>query len=189
LTSSADDQARVRANPGRSSTDNRKIRILLAQSRLRGPICNLKLIGSNSIPRGPTDSQGARSRCRLSAVIRTLQVANRHGRSRPIADARRLLLRSAFKQPVAELLRHEALRPLPCLVIVTAEREELLEHDALGCCIDGSSPHILHADKLRGRLIANDIHKRSSYAIRQVKAGWASLRPVLPFDAALRSCT
>jgi len=25
------------------------------------------------------------------------------------------------------------------LVIVTAEREELLEHDALGCCIDGKS--------------------------------------------------
>jgi hypothetical protein len=32
--------------------------------------------------------------------------------------ARRLLLRSVFKQPVADLLRHEALRPLPCLVIV-----------------------------------------------------------------------
>jgi hypothetical protein len=58
--------------------------------------------------------------------------------------ARRLLLRSAFKQSVVDLLRYEALRPLPCLVIVTAEREELLEHDALGCCIDGSSPHVLH---------------------------------------------
>ena len=58
--------------------------------------------------------------------------------------ARSLLLRSAFKQLVAELLRYEALGSLPCLVIVTAEREELLEHDALGCCIDGSSPHVLH---------------------------------------------
>jgi hypothetical protein len=46
------------------------------------------------------------------------------------------LLRSAFKQPVADLLRYEALRSLPCLFIVTAEREELLEHDALGCCVD-----------------------------------------------------
>src|SRR6516165_6410729 len=62
----------------------------------------------------------------------------------PIVDTRRLLLRSAFKQPIAELLRHEALRPLPCLVIVAAEREELLEHDALGCCIDGGSPRHLH---------------------------------------------
>src|SRR5215471_21114192 len=58
--------------------------------------------------------------------------------------ARRLLLRSAFKQPVADLLRYEALRPLPCLVIVTVEREELLQHDALGCCINDSSPHQLH---------------------------------------------
>ena len=56
----------------------------------------------------------------------------------------RLLLRSAFKQSVADLLRYEALRPLPCLVIVTAEREELLEHDALGCCIDGNGQHVLH---------------------------------------------
>src|SRR5262245_8802219 len=58
--------------------------------------------------------------------------------------ARRLLLRSAFKQPVADLLRYEALRPLPCLVVVAAEREELPEHDALGCRIDGSSPRRLH---------------------------------------------
>src|ERR1700716_2726373 len=57
--------------------------------------------------------------------------------TRPIADARGLLLRSTFKQPVADLLRYKALRPLPCLVIVAAEREELPEHDALGCRIDG----------------------------------------------------
>src|SRR5262245_9826972 len=63
---------------------------------------------------------------------------------RPIADARGLLLRSAFKQPVADLLRYEALRPLPCLVVVAAEREELPEHDALGCRIEGNSPHQLH---------------------------------------------
>jgi hypothetical protein len=58
--------------------------------------------------------------------------------------ARRLLLRAAFKQSVADLLRYEALRPLPCLVIVTAELEVLSEHDALGCCIDGNNPHNLH---------------------------------------------
>ncbi|MGB8606243.1 hypothetical protein, partial [Bradyrhizobium sp.] len=58
--------------------------------------------------------------------------------------ATHLSRRSAFKQSVADLLRYEALRPLPCLVIVTAESEELLEQDALGCCIDGSSPHVLH---------------------------------------------
>lgn len=62
----------------------------------------------------------------------------------PIADARGLLLRSTFKQPVADLLRYKALRPLPCLVIVAAELEVLSEHDALGCCIDGSNPHNLH---------------------------------------------
>jgi hypothetical protein len=67
-----------------------------------------------------------------------------HFRLSPIADARRLLLRSAFKQPVTELLRHEALRPLPSLVIVAAEREELFEHDALGSCIDGSRLRPLH---------------------------------------------
>jgi hypothetical protein len=64
--------------------------------------------------------------------------------NRPIADARGLLLRSPFKQPVADLLRYEAFRPLPCLVIVTAELEVLSEHDALGCRIDGSNPHHLH---------------------------------------------
>ena len=86
----------------------------------------------------------------------------------PIADARRLLLRSAFKQPVAELLRHETLRPLPCLVIVAAECEELLEHDALGCCIDGSS--------LRG-LAGHEpcrVHGRSRRAAPWM-AHWASL--------------
>jgi hypothetical protein len=59
-------------------------------------------------------------------------------------QTRGLLLRSAFKQPVADLLRYKALRPLPCPVVVAAEREELLEHDALGCRIDGNGPRHLH---------------------------------------------
>src|ERR1700730_7543140 len=58
--------------------------------------------------------------------------------------ARSLLLRSAFRQPVADLLRYKALRPLPCLVIVAAELEVLPEHDTLGCCIDGTSLRELH---------------------------------------------
>src|SRR5260370_15356600 len=58
--------------------------------------------------------------------------------------ARSLLLRSAFKQPVADLLRYKALGPLPCLVIVAAELEVLPEHDTLGCCIDGNSLRKLH---------------------------------------------
>src|ERR1700751_6119351 len=78
------------------------------------------------------------SRRRLSGGTPTCSARDQIDARDPL-HARRLLLRSAFKQPVAELLRHEALRPLPCLVIVAAEREELLEHVALGCCIDGSS--------------------------------------------------
>ena len=58
--------------------------------------------------------------------------------------ARSLLLRSAFKQPIADLIRYKALRPLPCLVIVAAELEVLPEHDTLGCCIDGDSLRQLH---------------------------------------------
>jgi hypothetical protein len=77
-------------------------------------------------------------------IGRANECANEENGAPREVTARRLLLRSAFEQSVADLLRYEALRPLPCLVIVTAEREELLEHDALGCCIDGSSPHQLH---------------------------------------------
>src|SRR3954469_21970515 len=58
--------------------------------------------------------------------------------------ANNLLLRSAFKQPVADLLRYKALRPLPCLVVVAAELEVFPKHDALRFCIDSNSLRKLH---------------------------------------------
>jgi hypothetical protein len=77
-------------------------------------------------------------------IGRANECANEEDGAPREVTARRLLLRAAFKQSIADLLRYEALGPLPCLVIVTAELEVLSEHDALGCCIDGSNPHNLH---------------------------------------------
>jgi hypothetical protein len=86
---------------------------------------------------GPKPASGSKPPHQRREVLSRCSIGGRRA-------ARRLLLRSAFKQPVADLLRYEAFRPLPCLVIVTAELEVLSEHDALGCCIDGSNPHNLH---------------------------------------------
>jgi hypothetical protein len=96
-------------------------------------------IADNRLPLGGEDGSSI-SLKRAQTVGSACQNAPMKKRS----AARRLLLRSAFKQPVADLLRYEALGALPCLVIVTAELEVPSEHDALGCCIDDSNPHNLH---------------------------------------------
>ena len=92
--------------------------------------------GRGTAPLSPVWSQEQTfaGRTKMSARVKT-------GLTGPCTCVERSLL---LKQPVADLLRYEALRPLPCLVIVAAELEVLPEHDTLGCCIDGNSLRELH---------------------------------------------
>src|SRR5258708_31180000 len=74
-------------------------------------------------PGGEGDSgtdRGATQRGRGTGrrIGRANECANEEDGAPREVTARRLLLRSAFKQSVTDLLPYEALRPLPCLLLV-----------------------------------------------------------------------